>query len=415
MKKQKVLSLILAAALCVSTPASAMAAEFSSGSENEAVQVMTEGAAEEAFTDSTDATEETTANADVTEFVPEVNDEDATLNAEAGSDIDSATEISLKTRYSGLLPDKGAVDFYKFTLNSAGTLTISGTVKGDIGLRWRIYNDLGVEIDAHGNYYDDGSTGIGSFSPSVNLTKGEYYLSASKYYSNRSGSYIFNLGFKSANESIPEDQGGSNNTLDDADEISLNKTYKGQIAENDKTDYYKFTVPKDEKVKMIWKGVNSNNWRLYDSIGKELHSGWGDLFEREWELETGDYYLQVWTGSNYQFTLQTHTHKWKNQLVKATLTQNGTITPVCSSCGETGKVRTVYYPKTIRLSKTKYNYNGYAQKPTVKVVGSDGKVISPTYYKVTYSKGLTARGTYAVKITFKGKYSGSIKKYFKIV
>ena len=315
-----------------------------------------------------------------------------------------------------MLPDKGAVDFYKFTLNSAGTLTINGTVKGDIGLCWRIYNDMGVEIDAHGDYYDDGSTGIGSFSPSINLTKGEYYLSASKYYSNRSGSYIFNLGFKSANESIPEDQGGSNNTLDDADEISLNKTYKGQIAENDKTDYYKFTVPKDEKVKMIWKGVNRNSWCLYDSVGKELHSGGSvSVFEREWELEAGDYYLQVWDGENYQFTLQTHTHKWKNQLVKATVTQNGTITPVCSSCGETGKVRTVYYPKTIRLSKTKYNYNGYAQKPTVKVVGSDGKVISPTYYKVTYSKGLTARGTYAVKITFKGKYSGSIKKYFKIV
>ena len=42
MKKQKVLSLILAAALCVGTPASAMAAEFSSGSENDAVQVATE-------------------------------------------------------------------------------------------------------------------------------------------------------------------------------------------------------------------------------------------------------------------------------------------------------------------------------------------------------------------------------------
>lgn len=215
-----------------------------------------------------------------------------------------------------MLPDKGAVDFYKFTLNSAGTLTINGTVKGDIGLCWRIYNDMGVKITSSGDYYDDGSTGIGSFSPSINLTKGEYYLSASKYYSNRSGSYIFNLGFKSANESIPEDQGGSNNTLDDADEISLNKTYKGQIAENDETDYYKFTVPKDEKVKMIWKGVNSNSWCLYDSVGKELHSGGTvSVFEREWELEAGDYYLQVWDGENYQFTLQTHTHKWKNQLV----------------------------------------------------------------------------------------------------
>ena len=115
MKKQKVLSLILAAALCVGTPASAMAAEFSSGSENEAVQVMTEGAAEETFTDSTDVAEETTENADITEFVPEVNDEDATLNAEAGSDIDDATSISLNTKYTGALSDNNDADFYKVT------------------------------------------------------------------------------------------------------------------------------------------------------------------------------------------------------------------------------------------------------------------------------------------------------------
>lgn len=53
-----------------------------------------------AFTDSTDTTEETTENAEVTEFAPEVEDgeEDATLNAEAGSDIDDATSISLNTK-----------------------------------------------------------------------------------------------------------------------------------------------------------------------------------------------------------------------------------------------------------------------------------------------------------------------------
>lgn len=74
MKKQKVLSLILTAALCVSTPASAMAAEFSSGSENDAVQVATEetteATTENAFTDSTDGEE----NAKVTEEAVDVTD-----------------------------------------------------------------------------------------------------------------------------------------------------------------------------------------------------------------------------------------------------------------------------------------------------------------------------------------------------
>lgn len=413
MKKQKVLSLILAAALCVSTPASAMAAEFSSGSENDAVQVTTEAATEEAFTDSTDATEETTANADVTEFVPEVNDEDATLNAEAGNDIDNATSISLNTEYTGALSDDNDADFYKVTLNEAGLFSIKGIFRTKY-IRWRIYDNFGTGLD--GKRWDiDSLSQRGSFEYSWNLTKGTYYISAYCDESNTTGTYSFSLGHKSANETFSEAQGGSNNNSDDADQIELNKTYKGQLAFNDDEDWYKFTVPKKETVKVIGRSQRGVNWEIYEEVDGIMTSIWRNGGS-DIELNVGDYYLVVWKGdsTNYQFKLQTHTHSWKNEITKATLTKNGTIIPKCA-CGETGTIKTIYCPKTIRLSKTRYKYNGYAQKPTVKVVGSDGKVISPTYYKVTYSKGLTARGTYAVKITFKGKYSGSIKKYFKIV
>ena len=422
MKKQKVLSLILAAALCVSTPGSAMAADFTSGPEDSAVQVTTEATTEDVFTDSVDTTEKITENAEVTEFAPEVEDgeEDATRNAEAGSDIESATEISLNTRYTGAISDNNVADFYEIKLNSAGLLSVSGTIKGT-SIVWTLYDDMGVEIINEGTYGPD-TTGIGSFAPDVNLTKGTYYLSVSRYrywqssYEGKSsGTYAFKVGLKSANETIPEEQGGSNDTIDDADDISLNKTYKGQIA------YNEFTVPKDEKVKAIWKGNDHNADRyvyyLYDSLGNCMDWAYMSNTTREWTLEAGDYYIRVngsgYTG-NYQFTLQTHSHKWKNEITKATLTQNGTIIQKCA-CGETGRITTIYRPKTVRLSKTRYKYNGYAQKPTVKVIGSDGKVISPSYYKVTYSRGLTAKGKYTVKITFKGRYSGSVKKYFKIV
>ena len=428
MKKQKVLSLILAAALCVSTPGSAMAADFTSGPEDSAVQVTTEATTEDVFTDSVDTTEKITENAEVTEFAPEVEDgeEDATRNAEAGSDIESATEISLNTRYTGAISDNNVADFYEIKLNSAGLLSVSGTIKGT-SIVWTLYDDMGVEIINEGTYGPD-TTGIGSFAPDVNLTKGTYYLSVSRYrywqssYEGKSsGTYAFKVGLKSANETIPEEQGGSNDTIDDADDISLNKTYKGQIAYNEDNDYYKFTVPKDEKVKAIWKGNDHNADRyvyyLYDSLGNCMDWAYMSNTTREWTLEAGDYYIRV-TGSsytgNYQFTLQTHSHKWKNEITKATLTQNGTIIQKCA-CGETGRITTIYRPKTVRLSKTRYKYNGYAQKPTIKGIGSDGKVISPSYYKVTYSRGLTAKGKYTVKITFKGRYSGSVKKYFKIV
>ena len=423
MKKQKVLSLILAAALCVGTPASAMAAEFSSGSENDAVQVITEVATEDAFTDSTDTTEETTENAEVTEFAPEVEDgeEDATLNAEAGSDIDDATSISLNTKYTGALSDNNDADFYKVTLNEAGAFSIRGIFRTP-HIRWRLYDDLGTKLDGR-DWRIDGLTQRGACEYSWNLTRGTYYISVDRCGAGGTGTYSFTLGLKSANETIPEEQSGSNNTSDDADEILLNKTYRGQIAFNDHVDWYKFNVPKTETVKVMARTQNSSaSWAIYqevDGIMTAIYavSGQSSLDFDE-NLDAGNYYLAVRqyhdNETTYQFKFQTHTHSWKNEITKATLTENGTIIPRCA-CGETGTIKTIYCPKTIRLSKTKYKYNGYAQKPTVKVIGSDGKVISPSYYKVTYSRGLTAKGTYTVKITFKGRYSGSVKKYFKIV
>ena len=423
MKKQKVLSLILAAALCVGTPASAMAAEFSSGSENDAVQVTTEAATEDTFTDSTDdTTEETTENAEITEFAPEVEDgeEDATLNAEAGSDIDDATSISLNTKYTGALSDNNDADFYKVTLNEAGAFSIRGIFRTP-HIRWRLYDDLGTKLDGR-DWRIDGLTQRGACEYSWNLTRGTYYISIDRCGAGGTGTYSFTLGLKSANETIPEEQSGSNNTSDDADEILLNKTYRGQIAFNDLVDWYKFNVPKTETVKVMARTQNSSaSWAIYQEVDGIMtaiyaHSGESSLDFDE-NLDAGNYYLAVRKYHNettYQFKFQTHTHSWKNEITKATLTENGTIIPRCA-CGETGTIKTIYCPKTIRLSKTKYKYNGYAQKPTVKVIGSDGKVISPSYYKVTYSRGLTAKGKYTVKITFKGRYSGSVKKYFKIV
>ena len=422
MKKQKVLSLILTAALCVSTPASAMAAEFSSGSENDAVQVTTEATTEDVFTDSVDTTEKTTKNAEVTEFAPEVEDgeEDATLNAEAGNDIDNATSISLNTKYTGTLSDNNDADFYKITLNEAGLFSIKGIFRTRCVV-WRIYDDFGTKLDSRG-WNIDSLSQRGSFEYSRNLTKGTYYISIDRDVWGTTGAYSFTLGHKSANESFVEDQGGSNNNSDDANQIALNKTYKGQLALNDHVDWYKFNVPKTETVKVMARTQNSTAyWAIYqevDGIMTEIYAGSGQFsLDFDKNLDAGNYYLTVWHYNNeitYQFKLQTHTHSWKNEITKATLTENGTIIPRCAG-GETGTIKTIYCPKTIRLSKTKYKYNGYAQKPTVKVIGSDGKVISPSYYKVTYSRGLTAKGKYTVKITFKGRYSGSVKKYFKIV
>ena len=96
-------------------------------------------------------------------------------------------------------------------------------------------------------------------------------------------------------------------------------------------------------------------------------------------------------------------------ITKATLTKNGTVYKECDYCRKKVK-QTVYYPKTIKLSKTSYVYDGKAKKPGVTVKGADGKTVAAKNYKVTYSKGRKNIGKYTVTVKFKGEYYKGTKK-----
>lgn len=106
-------------------------------------------------------------------------------------------------------------------------------------------------------------------------------------------------------------------------------------------------------------------------------------------------------------------HKYQTSLTKATVTKNGSIESVCSVCG-THSSTVIYYPKTANLSGNRFNYDGSLKTPSVSVFGSDGKVISPSNYTVSYSEGRKDVGRYEVKISFRGNYSGTFLRTFDI-
>lgn len=117
------------------------------------------------------------------------------------------------------------------------------------------------------------------------------------------------------------------------------------------------------------------------------------------------------------FTVQaapvTHTHNYQRVTVKATTTANGYTQEQCS-CGSIQNKQIIYYPKTIKLSATSYTYDGKVKTPKVKVTGANKKTISSGNYKVSYSQGRKNVGTYKVTVKFKGNYSGTVTKTFKI-
>ena len=102
----------------------------------------------------------------------------------------------------------------------------------------------------------------------------------------------------------------------------------------------------------------------------------------------------------------------KTTVKKATTKQNGYISKTCCVCGKTTKT-TIYYPKKIDLAKTAFTYTGDVIHPRFTVTNSNGKTISSKNYSVKYSKNKTV-GTASMTITFKGNYSGSVTKTFKI-
>lgn len=118
----------------------------------------------------------------------------------------------------------------------------------------------------------------------------------------------------------------------------------------------------------------------------------------------------------------------KSKSKKATSKENGYIAYTCSTpgCNAPIKKTTVYSIKSYTISKLNTNYTGRnLTKPTVKVLDSKGKTISPSNYTLTYISRSTNKsfstlkgiGRYKVKVTFKStsNYQGSVYKYFSVI
>ena len=70
---------------------------------------------------------------------------------------------------------------------------------------------------------------------------------------------------------------------------------------------------------------------------------------------------------------------------------------------------------TVKLKKTSYTYDGKAKKPAVIVKDSKGNSLkNGTDYTISYQGGRKKVGEYKVKVTFKGKYTGTKELSFKI-
>jgi len=103
------------------------------------------------------------------------------------------------------------------------------------------------------------------------------------------------------------------------------------------------------------------------------------------------------------------------QIKQATFGKDGLISNTCPNCTYNTEV---IIPKvsSLKLSSTKYTYDGKTHKPTIVLKDSKETVLKEgTDYKLTYPSSAYKTGKYGVKISLIGNYTGEKTLYYSIV
>lgn len=99
----------------------------------------------------------------------------------------------------------------------------------------------------------------------------------------------------------------------------------------------------------------------------------------------------------------------------ATITENGFYIENCINCDQVFSTGTIYRPKTIKLDKTSFVYDGKVKTPVVIVKDANGKALrADKDYTVKYDSGRKNPDNYKVVVTFKGDYEGSKTLNFEV-
>ncbi len=227
----------------------------------------------------------------------------ATVTDSASDDTTAtANAVTMGDTIKGSITETDDLDYYKFTLGSAGCVTLNITSYMQYYCIY-LYNSDGEEIWYTNENEYISSVGYRSDTYDLYLEQGSYSMKITGYYwgtSNKSvGSYECSTSFKDSGVTNKE----SDNSYADANKVTLGNTITGQISENDDYDMFQFSLDEAGCVSLdITSYMRYYCIYLYNSDGTEI---WY-TDENEWTssvgyrkdtydlyLEAGNYYMKI--------------------------------------------------------------------------------------------------------------------------
>ena len=148
---------------------------------------------------------------------------------------------------------------------------------------------------------------------------------------------------------------------------------------------------------------DANSDHVYDSDNDEycdFCGEYGEIYE-----DDDDYYYEEECSHRYLYSCKT---------TPATQSKNGKFAKKCIDCGDISPFYTIYAATTIKLSKTKFTYDGKTKKPTVIIKDSDGNKLHNYDYKILGAKSAKKIGRYKITVKLRNNYKGTKTLYYTI-
>ena len=224
----------------------------------------------------------------------------------------------------------------------------------------------------------------------------------------KKGTYYINLNNTSDKE-IEYNIKVENEELVDIDSINLDSNYI-EIEEGVKKAV-KYTINPDNAT------FTSVDWKVSDTSIVSL--GYvGNVMNIE-ALKEGECDITVTTKNGKKAVChivvkKAGDHKYDSTIEKASTSKDGKIIDKCSRCGDVKVAQIISHPTNVVLNNSNFVYDGKVKTPTVTVTSADGKTVDSANYDISYANGRKDAGTYDVKVTFKGNYTGSLTTKFTI-
>ena len=230
------------------------------------------------------------------------------------NDMEHASAISAGHTYYGQIANNDTVDYYKFSLSKSGriNLTLAAAIyKTDYAL----YDANGYTLWEKTNQTWDKESHVYNLEYDFDLTAGTYYFCVRQYLG--TGNYSIRLIETEANESFPETAGGVDNEMESANQISIETSYRGQIALNDAADFYRFQLTESGTMHLrITTQIYKTDLSLLDENGytvwQKERATWNESthecsLNEYVKLNAGTYYFvaRYYLGTgNYQFSIE---------------------------------------------------------------------------------------------------------------